>query len=291
MKMREFLIGIPVALALTACGSSSTTSTGSNTEASSSGLAGSQTVQNAPATTSTGSTGSTTVTGSSGSSTTTANGCPEYPSHPLYSYPDLQGTGSGPVFTTPNDITADSKLRVSIIPGSANGTQGTGASANYTYMSADVHLVSNGTVLATYTIQGTGVVAPNGYTYPIGIPVNQTSNPALADFSAYLTGSNTYSIQVDNIKTDYKCNQDATFAYYETMGDCMYYYNPGYGYGTCYYDWNYDYHTQNWACCYTNMLEQAQEMQCGVGTPLDNATFSLTVEVETDSTPCITGSN
>jgi len=284
MKLRDVFLAAPLALALTACGSSSTATPDTSTTT----TAGATTVVNPPTATS-GS--SLTIVGSSGSSGSglNANGCPQYPQHPLYQYPNLQGTGSGPVFTTPNDITADSKLRVSIVPGNANGTSGTGASANYNFLSADVHLVANGGELASFTIAGTGVTAPNGSTYPIGIPVNQTSNPALADFSSYLTGSQKYSIQVDNIKTDYKCNQYATFAYYQTQGDCMYYYNPGYGEGTCYYNWNYDYHTANWACCYTNMLEQAQQMQCGVGTPDSGASFSVTVEVETDSTPCITG--
>ena len=280
MKFRDLFILTPIAFGLLACSPSQ-----SSTTADPNAVAGGSNV--APATSvATTTTTTTTTTGSSGTSgatgtgtTTTASGCvqPQYPSRSIYSYA-LNGTGSNPVTTSGVGIIADNKLRVSITPNAAGNTNGTGGTANYNSMSANVHLLANGVEVGMFTVPAQG--GSSGYS--TGSAVGQKTNPTAADFSSYLqSGTVTYTIRVDNVRTDYKCNSFCTAQYY----GCSTMYCGYYGYA-----YNWDYHNGNWTCCpgTIDILNQCQRQQCGVGTVLDNSTWSLTVQVETDSTPCIT---
>jgi hypothetical protein len=187
------------------------------------------------------------------------------------------GVGTGTYTTTYDQIVADQKLRVSIQPGPAQSNSG--GTKNYSNMAADVSLMQNGSVIATVTIP----VQNNGNTgYASGQPVGYKTDPSLVDFSSYLQPGSGYYIQISNVRTDYKCNTYCTTSYY----GCYYSYSD---YQYCSYTWNWDYHTNNWFCCYDDMVTQCQRQQCGVGTlnGLTGAGWSLTVYVETDSTTCI----
>ncbi|MBI3557439.1 MAG: hypothetical protein HY074_14335 [Deltaproteobacteria bacterium] len=280
MKLKDFLIVVPVALSVLACSKSSDTPVSTDN----SGIVGGSTTSPGIVTNPGPSVGPTGTSGASGATGgLNASGCPLYPSHAIYSSPVLNGLGTGsvtPTFPGP-PIVADNKLRVSIKPSGAGTTNGTGGTANYNHLSANVHLMANGIEVGMITIPTQG--GNSGYSS--GLAVGVKSDPAVADFSSYLQGGNTtYSLKVDNIRTDYKCNTFCTAEYYGCYSALAY----GYcGYGST---WNWDYHQANWACCpgSIGMLDQCQRQQCGVGTVLDNSSWSLSVQVETDSTPCIT---
>jgi hypothetical protein len=187
------------------------------------------------------------------------------------------GTGTGSYYSNYNQIIADQKLRVSFQPGPAQSTSG--GTKNYSYMAADVSLMQNGYAIATVTVP----VQNNGSTgYSSGQAVGYKTDPSLVDFSSYLQGNTGYYIKISNVRTDYKCNTYCTTSYY----GCYYSYDY---YQSCAYTWNWDYHTNNWYCCYDDMVTQCQRQQCGVGTlnGLTDAGWSVTVYVETDSTTCI----
>ena len=299
MKFRDVIIIMPLAFALVACGKSSTDSAEESTVNNPNTVLSGSPLNSNPLPGPSGSSGASGTSGTSGSSgssgTYDASGCPQYPSRSFYEY-YKEGTGTGAVYTISNDIVADSKLRVSIEPGSAGGTQGTGGTANYTYLSATVHLLRNGIEVAAKSVAGPGATYwsyLNGSVassiLPTGIAVGSKSDPSKANFGSYLQTGARYSIKVDNIRTDYKCNTYCTTAAYKCLGSssCGFYaWNQDAGNYT-WYDWNWDYHQNTWSCCPTTMVNDCQKQQCGVGSILANSTWSLTVRVETDSTSCI----
>lgn len=281
MKLKDLFIIVPVALALVACAKKSDDQAAAVTSTDQSpAIVGGTTTAPSGAPTG-GGTGPSGTSGSSGTSGgTSVGGCPAFPSRTFYEY-YKSGTGDTAAYTTSNDITADSKLRVSIEPGTAGQTQGTGGTANFQNMSVVVHLLKNGVEVTSKRVPS----ATGSSGYALGVAVGQKSDPSLLDFSPYLSGNAKYSIKIDTIRTDYKCNSlctvDAPDAY------CYYYYSP-YGYqSTCSYVWNWDYHQNQWACCGTGYLQQCQRQQCGVGTVLTNSTWSAYIRVETDITSCI----
>ncbi len=275
MKFRDIYILVPVALALMSCAKNDPSAA---VTADTSGISGGSNTSPVVVTPPVGTSGSSGTSGASGATGgVNANGCPIYPAHPVYSSPLMYGTGTAaihPTFPGPA-IVADNKLRVSLKPSGSGTTGGTGGTANYNHMSADIHLLANGIEVGMITVPSQG--GSSGYS--TGLAVGVKSDPAVADFSSYLQGgSTTYTIKVDNVRTDYKCNTFCTANYY----GC---------YAASYCgNWNWDYHQNNWTCCpgSLDMLQQCQRQQCGVGTVLSNATWSLSVQVETDSTPCIT---
>jgi hypothetical protein len=216
---------------------------------------------------------------------TAASNCPTYPSRPTTYRYQLTGTGSSIALyngmtTTPSEIVADQKLRVSIKPMAAGQDTNTGGSHNYSLMSARVSLLRNGAVISSYNIPSNAVDSQG---FKRGISVNVKSDPTLADFSGSLYGSATYSIQVDQVMTNNKCMNicvpsNPTYFCTSDPSYCMYY-----GYHSI-----YDYWSGSNVCCYNNQLQSCQQLQCGVGPNSTNATWNLAVEVETDSTPCIT---
>lgn len=281
MKFKTLLLIVPVAFALSACGKSSTDATTTNSASTSApSTNGSTNTTPAPPTGATSGSLVPLPAGASSGSTasTSSNGCPVYPQRNFYSY-YRTGTGTGMVYTDSNDIIADTKLRVSIQPGSAGSTAGTGGTQAYTQMAATVTLVRNGTEVASVDIP----VQNNAATgYSSGVAVNHLSDPAIADFSSFLSGQGHYSIKVSNVRTDYKCNTFCTASYYGCSPSYCGYYG---------YSWNWDIHTNYYSCCPggIDILNQCQRQQCGVGTSTSNGAWSLTVKVETDITSCITG--
>lgn len=279
MKLKDLMIVVPLALAVAACGRSSTepeeSSSSTTTPKAGAPLSGNPSPTPVVVPTPT----PTPTPGAPGP--TVPAGCPQNPSRSFYEY-FKQGTGNTAVYTA-NEVIADSKLRVSLEPSSAGTTAGTGGTAAYTRMSADVHLLKDGIEVAMKAVP----VQSNSTTgYSTGIPVGQRTSPSLLDFSPYLNGPGTYSIKIDNIRTDYKCNSFCTVD--APDAGCSYYYNPNSYYTTyCSYTWNWDYHQSQYVCCYTGYLQQCQRQQCGVGTILDNSTWSVYVRVETDYTTCL----
>ena len=270
MKFKNLVVIVPLAFALAACGKSSTDS--ATEEAATKGAVSSTpaipTTAPAPAPV----TPPPTTSGSGGiPGPTTTN-----PSRNYYAY-YRTGTGTADVYSDANDIVADSKLRVSINPGSAGATSGTGGTQNYAAMSATVVLMKDGMQVASVDVPG----KDGGSQYAsAGVKIGSNSNPALADFSSFLNGNARYSIKITNVRTDYKCNTYCTAGYYGCYSYSQYQYCQ---YG---WTWNWDYHQGNWACCPggIDILNQCQRQQCGTGTPNTNASWSLTIKVETDIT-------
>lgn len=270
MKFKSYLVVVPMAFALFAC-SQSSDSTGSGQ----SNSASTPTTTTTPTTTVTNPPTTTTnpPTGSSGGFVNSSS-CPQYPSRSYYEY-YKSGAGSATA-TTPAEIVADQKLRVSIEPGSAGSTTTAGGSQSYGALAVNVSLLKNGVVVSSK------MVPTQSGGYKTGLYVGEKSDPSLLDFSPYLSGNATYSIQVSNVQTDWTCNNYCNAAHYCDSN-----------YIDCYYEGispTYDTSSGDWFCCSPSadqMIQQCQNLQCGVGPAQSNQTWSLYIRVETDSTSCV----
>jgi hypothetical protein len=209
----------------------------------------------------------------------------------------VTGVGNVSRDTTLRDITADQLMRVSIEPLAAGPTEGTGGTANYTMMALSVELLKDGVPVpgAKYRIPNKETETYSGSqygfswnnTYRRGINVGVRSAPDLADFSSFIKPSDSadrlphYSIRVSQVYTNKKCQDLCNTATMCTHNA----YNPCYGQAS---QINFDYFSKTPMWCAGQCLAQCQVQQCGVGTVMDNATWSVNVRVETDSTKCIT---
>ncbi|MBI2605499.1 MAG: hypothetical protein HYW49_05395 [Deltaproteobacteria bacterium] len=195
--------------------------------------------------------------------TGTSNSC----NHPIVSYTtpftySLSGNGSTGKSTPSGVIHADQDLRVQVVPGSAIVNSTGSGTKQYTKMGVTVTLLKNGS-----EVPGASVTIPGGTSatgYRNGLAVGAKSQ--IVDFSTYLSsGNNTYSVKVSNIMSDYTCKTYCTEN------------NPQY------WLWNGYYYYPDW-----QMINACKALQCDVGSVDNVAGWSMTVQVETDNTPCLT---
>lgn len=318
MKFKEFIIMVPLTLALVACGAQEDEE--GVKPAPPQRISGSV-VNNPPVDTGGGGTIPTGPTGPSGPSS--VNGCPGTPTENIY-FASLSGTGpykdgSGTHTQTTSfggrAIVADQKLRVSIKP--SGQSYANAYNHAYNRIGMKVSLVKGTNVLATKDL---GLAVNQAGKKP-GVKAGEKTNPALLDFSDVLpTGnslSGSYQIRIHDIQTDYMCKTQAKGSNYGCVAysnvwytqQGAYYawsqnadmtwspygsanYNPYYGvykYCTATVDWGSaapTYAAPQQVCCPDNMLSQVNKCIVSYDEPTP-ATWSVEVHVETDSTPCV----
>ncbi len=193
-------------------------------------------------------------------------------SHPIVSYTTpftytLTGSGNVTATTTSGQIYADQDLRVQIIPNNSGGLQ------NYAKFAADVTLLMDGNPVPGATIR-LPAQQSNTNNYRTGLAVGSKSN--IADFTSYLqSGNHTYSVRVSNVMTDYTCKT------YCVPTNTMYLVYMGY-YASC-GDGTFGYYCPDYT-----MINACKALQCDVGPVTSGRSWSVTVMVETDNTPCLT---
>ncbi len=167
-------------------------------------------------------------------------------------------------------IIADQDLRVQIRPNAAPQNTGAGGAQNYTKMAVDVSLYDRGQAVsgATFTIPtqtGQGQYGPH-----LGVAVGSKSE--IVDFSSFIQSrpNGRYSFKVSNVMTNRTCENHCTAQHY-----CS--------------NWYYDFF-RGWQCSVPDysMIYQCMQLQCDVGPAPSTAAWSLSIWVETDSTPCLT---
>ncbi len=209
------------------------------------------------------------VTSSSSSSTSSSSSSTSSGCHPIVSYStpftyNLTGSGNVTRDTTLGVVTADQDLKVQITPGTDTGTN------PYTKFGATVTLLRDGSLItasATVLPSGTGTNGPKA-----GLSVGQKS--AIVDFSQWLlSGNHTYAVRVSTVNTSYTCNMYCTETYY--WNQCL----TQYGYWSCYY---------NYSNLVLSMVNSCKQMQCDIGPVTAGRGWAVTVQIETDNTPCLT---
>ena len=189
--------------------------------------------------------------------------------HPITSYAtpftySLTGTGNVTRDTTLGVVTADQDLKVQITAGNDVGLN------PYTKFGATVTLLRDGSLIsasATVLPNTAGVNGPKG-----GLNVGQKS--VIVDFSQWLlSGSHTYAVRVSTVNTNYTYNMYCNETYY--WNQCL----AQYGYYSCYY---------NYANLVTSMVNSCKQMQGDIGPVTAGRGWSVSVQIETDNTPCLT---
>lgn len=182
---------------------------------------------------------------------------------PLYSY-TVSGTGSGTASSPSTQIIADQLLKVQVTPQAGGASTTSGNYQAYELLAFDVQLLANGV-----EVSGAKVHLPQSGTSYYGGPSKGMvvgSKSTVIDFSSYLQSGKKYSLRVKSVATDWKCKVFCLSQYY-----CGYTYGS-YGYG--YYCDNY-------------MINQCKQMNCDVGPATSTQTWSVYMQAETDTTPCL----
>ncbi|MGE4233750.1 MAG: hypothetical protein AB7F43_10510 [Bacteriovoracia bacterium] len=194
---------------------------------------------------------------------------------PAYSY-QISGVGNNPVnINLP--VMSDQLLKIQVEPGNAVQTQGSSSAQNYGQLSLDVALIANGQERGSKSFNG----GTDYYGKPNGIVVGHSLTQ---DFSNYLVGNATYSLQIRNIKSDYMCKTACSSYSNQSYTSCY-----SVDWYTCSYWSSWGYFQYGGLCCgpdYT-MFNQCASIQCNVGPVQTSAGWTATIRVETMSTSCL----
>lgn len=266
MKFRYFLIVVPLALVLVGCGKKSSSTAATQNTTTPGAVVPVPTIPTNP----TGPAPTGPTTGGSGSCYRSVI------TSPIYT-PTVNGTGSGSAYvwfnTTSGRVSADQDLRVQLIPNGSGATSGAGGTQGYTMLAADVTLLEDG-----YEVSGARFTAPTqtGYGQYYGGTKNGLKigvKSQIIDFSSFLRSGHQYSFKISNVMSDKTCRDRCNSTYYNM---CAQWYGNANLYPWCpqYPDYN--------------MIYQCMQLQCDVGPVSSSAGWSATLNVETDTTPCLT---
>lgn len=245
---KYFIAVIPLALVLTSCGQKSA-------EDGESGSAKNSFAAPAP------SGGNGNGNGGGTNNNTNASCATRVVTKPLIPY-TVSGTGNGTASSPSSTIMADQTLKIQVTPQAGGASTSGGNYQSYDLMAFDVQLLANGS-----EVSGAKIHLPQSGSYYYGGPSKGMvvgNKSAVLDFSAYaqqLTGKK-FSFRIKSVATDWKCKVFCMSTFY-----CGY---VGYTY-----------------MCDTYMINQCKQMNCDVGPATSTQTWSVYMQVETDTTPCL----